>query len=61
MKLKLWVKVVLSLILTISSIITILQLSGEGTNTDLLRLIYVEINCLIVFLLVEDKINKDGE
>lgn len=58
MKLKLWVKVVLSIILIICSIVTLFNLSGNGTNTDLLKLIFVEINGLIIFIMFEDKIKR---
>ena len=60
MKLKLWVKFVLSIILIICSIVILFSLSGNGTNNDLLKLLFVEINGLIIFIMFEDKI-KEGE
>lgn len=56
MKLKYWVKIVLSITLLFISIVIFLSLSGKGTNTDLLKLLAIEINGLIVFILFQDKL-----
>lgn len=56
MKLKLWVKIIVSIILLIFDILILASLSGNGTNGDLLKIILVEVNTLLGYTLI-----KDGE